>query len=103
MEQKLRSQTFTLDDYLEQFDQLRNMGDLNQLAGMIPGMKPGQLKDVSRIIADLGANVFSMHHERAGAVTDVNGCHLRIELETRNFEHIEEIKKALTDHGFKLL
>ena len=65
--------------------------------------KPGQLKDVSRIIADLGANVFSMHHERAGAVTDVNGCHLRIELETRNFEHIAEIKKALTDYGFKLL
>lgn len=65
--------------------------------------KPGRLKDVSRIIADLGGNIVSVHHERAGAFTDVNGCHLRIELETRNFEHIEEIQKALTDFGFTLL
>ncbi len=65
--------------------------------------KPGQLKNVSRIIADLGGNVISVHHERANEGSDVNGCYLRIILETRNFEHIEEIKKALTDFGFKLL
>ena len=65
--------------------------------------KPGRLKDVSRIIADLGGNIVSVHHERAGAFTDVNGCHLRIELETRNFEHIKEIKNALTNSGFTLL
>jgi len=65
--------------------------------------KPGQLKNVSRIIADLGGNVTSVHHERANEGSDVNGCYLRIILETRNFEHIEEIKKALTDFGFKLL
>lgn len=65
--------------------------------------KPGQLKNVSRIIADLGGNVISVHHERANEGSDVNGCYLRIMLETRNFEHIEEIKKALTDFGFKLV
>jgi threonine dehydratase len=65
--------------------------------------KPGQLKNVSRIIADLGGNVTSVHHERANEGSDVNGCYLRIILETRNFEHIEQIKKALTDFGFKLL
>ncbi len=65
--------------------------------------KPGQLKNVSRIIADLGGNVTSVHHERANEGSDVNGCYLRIILETRNFEHIAEIKKALTDFGFKLL
>ena len=65
--------------------------------------KPGQLKNVSRIIADLGGNVTSVHHERANEGSDVNGCYLRIMLETRNFEHIAEIKKALTDFGFKLL
>lgn len=65
--------------------------------------KPGQLKNVSRIIADLGGNVTSVHHERANEGSDVNGCYLRIILETRNFEHIQEIKKALTDFGFKLL
>ncbi len=65
--------------------------------------KPGQLKNVSRIIADLGGNVISVHHERAEAGSDVNGCYLRIVLETRNFEHIEEIKKALAEAEFKLL
>ena len=65
--------------------------------------KPGQLKNVSRIIADLGGNVISVHHERASEGSDVNGCYLRIVLETRNFEHIAQIKKALCDFGFKLL
>ena len=65
--------------------------------------KPGQLKNVSRIIADLGGNVTSVHHERANEGSDVNGCYLRIVLETRNFEHIAQIKRALTDFGFKLL
>ncbi len=65
--------------------------------------KPGQLKDVSRIIADLGGNVTSVHHERANEGSDVNGCYLRIILETKNYEHIEQIKRALTDYGFKLV
>lgn len=65
--------------------------------------KPGQLKHVSRIIADLGGNVISVHHERANEGSDVNGCYLRLVLETKNYEHIEEIKKALVDFGFKLL
>ena len=65
--------------------------------------KPGQLKNVARIIADLGGNVISVHHERAEAGSDVNGCYLRIVLETRNFAHIEEIKKALAEAEFKLL
>ena len=65
--------------------------------------KPGQLKNVSHIIADLGGNVTSVHHERANEGSDVNGCYLRIVLETRNFAHIEEIKKGLTEFGFKLL
>lgn len=65
--------------------------------------KPGQLKNVSRIIADLGGNVTSVRHERSNEGSDVNGCYLRIVLETRNFEHIEDIKKALQAEGFKLI
>ena len=65
--------------------------------------KPGQHKHVSRIIADMGGNVISVHHERANEGSDVNGCYLRIMLETRNFEHIESIKQALTEFGFKLI
>ena len=64
--------------------------------------KPGQLKNVSRIIADKGGNVISVYHEKTSEGSDVNGCYLRLTLETRNFAHIDEIKKALTDFGFKL-
>ncbi len=45
LEQKLRQSTFTLDDYLDQFQQVRNMGSLESLLGMMPGVKPGALKD----------------------------------------------------------
>ena len=65
--------------------------------------KPGQLVGVSKIIADLGGNVISVHHERASEGSDVNGCYLRITLETKNFEHIKEIKSALIANGFKLV
>ncbi len=65
--------------------------------------KPGQLMNVSRIIAEQGGNVTAVFHEHSGAGADVNGCYLRLNIETRNFEHIEQIKKALTDYGFKIL
>lgn len=65
--------------------------------------KPGQLVGVSKIIADLGGNVTAVHHERADANANVNGCFLRIQLETRNFEHLEQIRTALKDAGFKVI
>ena len=65
--------------------------------------KPGQLKDVSRIIADCGGNVTSVHHERAGDTESVNGCYLRLTLETRNYDHVQEIMQALRAEGFKLV
>ena len=64
--------------------------------------KPGQLLNISRIIAEKGGNVIGVHHERANATMDINGCFLRINMETRNFEQIEEIKKALLDAGFRI-
>lgn len=65
--------------------------------------KPGQLQDVASIIASLGANVISVHHERASETKDINGCYLRMVLETRNYEHIESITKALSWAGFKII
>ncbi len=65
--------------------------------------KPGQLMNVSRIIAEQGGNVVAVHHEHSNAGSDVNGCYLRLTLETRNFEHIAAIKKALTDFGIKII
>lgn len=65
--------------------------------------KPGQLKDVSRIIADCGGNVTGVHHERNGNTESVNGCYLRVTMETRNYDHVKEITEALTKEGFKIV
>ena len=64
--------------------------------------KPGQLKEISRIIADCGGNVTGVHYEK-GDTESVNGCFLRIEMETRDFEHVNLITKTLRDEGFKLV
>ena len=64
--------------------------------------KPGQLKDVSTIIADLGANVIRVRHNQGGENTDINDCFLKISMETKNMEHFNEIKQALIDRGYKI-
>lgn len=64
--------------------------------------KPGQLVEVSTIIAQCGANVTGVHHEHANAGSAVIGCFLRIDVETRNFEHIALIKRRLTEAGFRI-
>ena len=65
--------------------------------------KPGQLMEVSTIIASLGANVISVHHERASETKDINGCYLRLVLETKNYKHIEQVTKALSEAGFGIV
>ena len=47
MERKIREASFTLEDFLEQFKQLKKMGNLEQLLGMMPGMNAGALKDAN--------------------------------------------------------
>ena len=43
LEEKLKKNRFTLADYLEQMGQLRNMGDLSQIAAMMPGQMGKQM------------------------------------------------------------
>lgn len=64
--------------------------------------KPGQLVGVSQIVASMGGNVISVHHERNDDSARVTACQLRIKVETRNEQHIEDIRQALTDKGFKV-
>ncbi|HIZ56683.1 MAG TPA: threonine ammonia-lyase [Firmicutes bacterium] len=65
--------------------------------------KPGQLRGVSKIIANHGGNVVSINHDRADLNMDINSCFLRISMETRNHEHVEQIKQALTEAGYRLI
>lgn len=44
MERKIRSQQFTLDDFLDQLEEMKNLGPLDELIGMIPGINSKALK-----------------------------------------------------------
>ncbi len=46
MERKLRTQQFTFDDFLDQLEQMKNMGPLSQVLGMMPGVNAKMLKNV---------------------------------------------------------
>ena len=65
--------------------------------------KPGQLLGVSRIVSECGANVVSVIHERSDANMAVTSCFLKVGLETRDFEQIDEIRRRLTEEGFKIV
>lgn len=64
--------------------------------------KPGQLAGVSAIVADLGANVVSVNYDSTDLDMNITDCYLRIAVETRDFDHIAAIKKALLDAGFEV-
>ena len=61
--EKLRANRFSLSDYLEQMAQLKNMGDLQELAGMIPGLDAKALKGAKmddKMLAHQEAIILSM-------------------------------------------
>ena len=65
--------------------------------------KPGQLVVVSSIVAGLGANVVAVHHDHAGEDHDITACTLRLCVETRDHEHVQCIRQALEQAGYRLL
>lgn len=63
LEEKLRKNRFTLQDYYEQLQQIRGMGDLSQLAGMLPGNMGRQLQGATideKAMAHTEAIILSM-------------------------------------------
>lgn len=62
--------------------------------------KPGTLSQVLKVVAEQGANVLSVNHERVSASAQINACTLHLELETLNREHVERLTAALAAAGF---
>lgn len=65
--------------------------------------KPGQLMAVSEVIAALGGNIIRVSHERNGDSEKVDACILRLTAETKNAEHVAQIRSALMEKGLKIL
>lgn len=65
--------------------------------------RPGQLAKVSQLLASLNANVVSVSYEKASEGTSITACILRINIETRDFVHIQEVHEALRANGLRLV
>ncbi|MDO4300576.1 MAG: threonine ammonia-lyase [Clostridia bacterium] len=65
--------------------------------------KPGQLEAVSKIVAGLGGNIVSIHHDRYDLNIDIVSCILDLRIETRDHEHIKTIIDKLKEEGFKIV
>ncbi len=107
LERKMRESTFTLDDFLEQFRQIKSMGSLDQLMGMIPGMNAGALKDAQideKQMARTEAIILSMTREEREKPDIINasrkkriaaGCGLGVEEVNRLLRQFEQMRKMM--------
>jgi len=97
LEQKMRQQTFTLDDYLAQLAQLKSMGNLEQLMGMMPGVKPGALKDAKideSVLARTEAIIKSMTRAEREKPDIINASRKK-RIATGSGTTVEDVNKLL--------
>lgn len=100
LEKKLRENSFTLTDYLEQFKQIRNMGPIENLVGMLPGVKPGALKDAKIDESALGrteAIILSMTMKEREHPDIINGSRKK-RIAAGSGTSVEEVNKLLKQY-----
>ena len=95
LERKMREQTFTLEDFLDQLHQLKKMGNLDQLIGMIPGA--GSLKDVQvdeKQMQRIEAIILSMTKKERTYPDIINGSR-RKRIAKGSGTSVEDVNKLL--------
>ena len=76
LQKKMMKAEFTLEDYLAQMDQLKDMGNINSMMEMIPGMSKNKLKDLQvsdKDLAQTKAIILSMTVEERRNPKIING------------------------------
>ncbi len=97
LEKKIRESTFTLDDFLAQMRQLKKMGNLDQLLGMMPGMNQGALKDAKideNQMAKTEAIILSMTRKERLNPDIINGSR-RKRIASGSGTSVEDVNKLL--------
>ncbi len=97
MEKKLREQTFTLEDFLMQMRQLKKMGNLDQLIGMMPGVNAGALKNAQvdeSQMAKIEAIILSMTKAERTKPEIINGSR-RKRIAQGSGTNVQEVNKLL--------
>ncbi len=101
MEKKIRESSFTLEDYLDQFKQVRKMGSMEQLAAMIPGVKASQLKDAKideKQIDRMEAIILSMTKKERTNAQIINGSRKK-RIAAGSGTSVEEVNKLLNQYS----
>ena len=97
LEKKMREQTFSLEDFLVQMRQLKKMGNLDQLIGMMPGMNAGALKDAQldeKQMDRIEAIILSMTREERVKPELINGSR-RKRIAKGSGTSVEDVNKLL--------
>ena len=97
LEKKMREQTFTLEDFLDQMRNLKKMGNLDQILGMLPGMKTGALKDAQideNAMVRTEAIILSMTKKERTYPETINGSR-RKRIALGSGTSVEEVNKLL--------
>ncbi len=97
LEKKMRQQTFTLDDYLGQLTQLKKMGNLDQLVGMMPGMNTKALKDAKvdeKVLTRTEAIIHSMTSQEREHPEIINASRKK-RIAQGSGTSVEEVNKLL--------
>jgi len=101
LEKKMRTMQFTLDDFLEQMQQVKKMGPLDQVLGMIPGMNPKALGNIDieqneKKIARVEAIIKSMTKQERNDPSIINGSR-RKRIAAGSGTTVQEVNKLLKD------
>ena len=97
MEKKFREQTFSLEDFLDQLHQLKKMGNLDQILGMMPGVNAGALKDAQvdeGQMKKIEAIILSMTKEERLRPETINGSR-RKRIAKGSGTGVEDVNKLL--------
>jgi len=97
LERKMREASFTLDDFRDQFKQIRNMGSMEQLIGMLPGVKAGDMKDVKideRALDRMEAIILSMTQKERDNPEIINGSR-RKRIAAGSGNSVEDVNRLL--------
>jgi threonine dehydratase len=64
--------------------------------------RPGELQKLLALIGETGANVRTIEHDRTRRDIPIGSARVRLELETRAAEHVEEVQRRLSHHGYAI-
>ena len=115
LEKKMREASFNLNDFLDQMDQMKNMGPIDNILGMLPGVNKKALSGVSvdekqmgrtaAIIKSMTAkereNPSVINASRKKRIADGSGTSVRdVNVLLNNFENMQKMMKQLSNGKF---